>query len=207
VPVTHGDLVDLLKRELDYLERGGYRSTPFPWRPALLLEDSPTCPARAAGRRCLDQPCPWLAFVALKHQGEETPCRHIVIGKHGETIDLLYRTETPEEYEESFHAWLLAAIGRLEQLAAQADEERKEEGHMEFFCKGCGQRKGATDQWLLVLEFEKPGTEVKNMVILAEWDDKHALDPRATHFCSFACQKAYVAQHYSRELVAYRAGP
>jgi len=46
------------------------------------------------------------------------PCRHVVIGEHGETIDLLYRTATPEEYEESFRRWLVAAIERLEQLAA-----------------------------------------------------------------------------------------
>jgi hypothetical protein len=73
---------------------------------------------------------------------------------------------------------------------------------MEFLCKGCGKRKGPMDEWLIVLEFEKPGTETRNMVVLAEWNDKRALDPRAAHFCSVACQKAYVAQHYSRELVA-----
>src|SRR5579872_6618816 len=118
MPITHADLVALLKHELLFLERGGYRSTRFPWRQALLLEDSVTCPARALRHACLDQPCPWLAFVALTHHGEATPCRHIVVGKHGETIDLLYRTATPEEYEESFRRWLVAAIERLEQLAA-----------------------------------------------------------------------------------------
>ncbi len=72
---------------------------------------------------------------------------------------------------------------------------------MEFFCKGCGKRKSATDEWLIVLEFEKPGTDTRNMVVLAEWSDKGALDPRAAHFCSITCQKAYVAKHYARELV------
>ena len=118
MPVTQADLVTLLKYELLFLERGGYRSTRFPWRPALLLEDSPTCPRGTFGGKCLDKSCPWLAFVALKHHGEATPCRHIVVGKHGETIDLLYRTATPEEYEESFRKWLVAGIDRLEQLAA-----------------------------------------------------------------------------------------
>ena len=72
---------------------------------------------------------------------------------------------------------------------------------MEFLCKGCVKRKSATDEWLLVLEFEKPSTEIRNMVILAEWNDKRALDPRAVHFCSITCQKAYIAKHYARELV------
>ncbi len=53
-----------------------------------------------------------------------------------------------------------------------------------------------------MLEFEKPGAEIKNMVILAEWDEKQARDPRAVHFCSLACQKAYIARHYARELAA-----
>jgi hypothetical protein len=118
VPITHADLVTLLKRELLFLERGGYRSTPYPWRPPLLIEDSQTCPRKAAGENCLEKPCPWLAFVALKHQRDEIPCRHIAVGTEGETIDLLYRTATREEYEETFRKWLVAAIQRLEQLAA-----------------------------------------------------------------------------------------
>ena len=73
---------------------------------------------------------------------------------------------------------------------------------MEFLCKGCGKRKGAADEWLIVLEFEKPETDIKNTIVLADWDDKRALDPRAAHFCSITCQKAYVAEHYGSVLVA-----
>ncbi len=200
MPVTHADLITILQCEALFVECGGYRSAPFPWRSALLIEDGPSC-ARGDTGHCSGHSCPWLAFVAPKYQGEETPCRQIVVGKHGETIELLYRTATPEECEESFHAWLLAAIERFERLAAQVDEEERR-GHMDFVCKGCGKRKGPGDEWLLVLEFEKPGTNIRNMVILAEWDDKQALNPRAVHFCSVACQQAFVAKHYARELVA-----
>ncbi len=48
----------------------------------------------------------------------------------------------------------------------------------------------------------KAGHGKGNMVILAEWDDKRALDPRAAHFCRLSCRKAYVAEHYARELAA-----
>jgi hypothetical protein len=41
-----------------------------------------------------------------------------MVGRRGETIDLLYRTATPAEYEEDFRKWLVAAIARLEHLAA-----------------------------------------------------------------------------------------
>lgn len=72
---------------------------------------------------------------------------------------------------------------------------------MDFICKECGKRKGPTDEWLIVFEFEKPGTEIRNMAVLAEWSDKRALDQRAAHFCSISCQKAYVAGHYGRVMV------
>lgn len=118
MPVAHADLVALLKHELLFLERGGYRCTRFPWRPAFLLEDSLTCPRGIFGGRCSRQSCPWLAFVALGHQDEEMPCRHIMVGRHGETIDLLYRTATRDEYEESFRQWLIGTIASLERSAA-----------------------------------------------------------------------------------------
>jgi hypothetical protein len=125
LPATHADLIAALKRELLFLDRGGYKSIPFLWRPALLLEDSPTCPARDSGGRCVNLPCPWLAFVALKYRGERKPCRHIAVGEHGETVDLLYRTATTEEYEEVFRKWLVATIARLEQRGA-AETNRTE---------------------------------------------------------------------------------
>ena|SRR5579864_7675688 len=125
MPATHADLIVALKRELLFLNRGGYKSIPFLWRPALLLEDSPTCPARESGGRCVNLPCPWLSFVALEHRGERRPCRHIVVGEHGETIDLLYRTATTEEYEASFRNWLVTTIAGLEQRGA-AETSRTE---------------------------------------------------------------------------------
>ena len=72
---------------------------------------------------------------------------------------------------------------------------------MEFVCKGCGKPKPANEQWLLVFEFGKPGTDFKNTMILAEWDEARALHPSALHFCSIACQKAYVAKRDAREPV------
>ncbi len=72
---------------------------------------------------------------------------------------------------------------------------------MDFFCKGCGKRKSAGDQWLLVFEFEKPGTGVKNTIVFADWDEKRALHPRALHFCSVMCQKAYGKKSGAREPV------
>ena len=118
MPATHADLVAALQYELLFLECGGYRSAASSWRPTLLLEDGPTCPRGENDGKCSEKFCPWFAFVPLRHHGEETPCRHIMVGRHGETIDLLYRTATPAEYEEEFRKWLVAATARLEHLAA-----------------------------------------------------------------------------------------
>ncbi len=118
MPSNETDLVAVLRTELGFLEGGGYRSAPFRWRPPLLLEDSPTCPRGSRGRTCLGQSCPWRAFVPSECQEEDIPCRHIVVGNRGESIDVLYRTASPEEYEESFRNWLLAAIGQLNRPAA-----------------------------------------------------------------------------------------
>lgn len=72
---------------------------------------------------------------------------------------------------------------------------------MDFFCKECGKRKTGGDEWLLVFKFEKPGTEVKNTIIFADWSAKRALHPRALHFCSLACQNAHVKKRDAREPV------
>ena len=38
------DLLEVLKFELNFFEKGGYgRSPREPWRPLLIFEDSPTC--------------------------------------------------------------------------------------------------------------------------------------------------------------------
>ena len=118
MPAAHADLVVALQYELLFLECGGYRSASSSWHPTPLLEDGPTCPRGEIGGKCSEQSCPWIAFVALKHQRDEIPCRQIVVGELGETIDLLYRIATPAEYEEAFRKWLVAAIARLEHLAA-----------------------------------------------------------------------------------------
>lgn len=118
MPSNDKNLITVLRTELRFLEGGGYRYAPSRWRPLLLLEDSPTCPRRSGGGTCSEQSCPWLAFVALEHQSEETPCRQIVVGKRGETIDILYRIASPEEYQENFRTWLLAAVGRFKFLVA-----------------------------------------------------------------------------------------
>ena len=57
------DLLDVLKFELNFLEKGGYgRSTREPWRPVLIFEDSPTC----MNYDCKNDPAPCSDCVLMQ---------------------------------------------------------------------------------------------------------------------------------------------
>ena len=56
------DLLDVLKFELNFLEKGGYgRSPRESWRPVFIFEDSPTC----MNYDCKENPAPCSGFRRL----------------------------------------------------------------------------------------------------------------------------------------------
>ena len=110
------DLLTVLKQELRFLERGGYRQTArAAWRPQFIFQDSPTClnfdPTQQP-RPCSD--CVLMQLVPEVPQGKKFPCRFIPLNDRGETIDSFYRCGTEEELERNFGDWLRATIQRLE---------------------------------------------------------------------------------------------
>src|SRR2546426_6065234 len=123
MPKDDRDLLEVLKFELQFLERGGYgRSPRTPWRPQFIFEDSPTC----MNYHSPDQPqpcsgCILMQLVPHERRGEKVPCRHIPINEAGDTVNSFYCFGTQEELEESLRAWLRATIRRL------ADERAREE--------------------------------------------------------------------------------
>src|SRR5690242_352944 len=96
---AQSDVLRILKAELAYLERGGYRnSTHAHWYPKLIFQDSPTCinfhhPIEP--RPCSE--CPLMQFVPAEHKSEKIPCRHILLNEQGTTLDSMYRYNTLEE--------------------------------------------------------------------------------------------------------------
>jgi hypothetical protein len=110
------DVLEVLKAELEFLEKGGYAESPTtPWRPKLIFQDSPTCP-NYAGK---DEPvcckeCLLMRFVPTDSRNEKVPCRHITLNIEGYTIDTFYRLGTQEELEEAMSAWLRKTIYGLE---------------------------------------------------------------------------------------------
>ena len=115
------DVVEILKSELEFLERGGYReSLRVPWRPPFIFEDSPTCINYGRQQRILAcSECALMQFVPPDCREEKIPCRHIPLNAEGYTIDTYYRMGTQEELEAAVADWLRETIERLGRERAQ----------------------------------------------------------------------------------------
>ena len=110
------DLLNVLKAELEFLEKGGYRHTArAAWRPQFIFQDSPTClnfdPAQPP-KPCSD--CVLMQLVPEEQRDRKIACRYIPLNEQGETIDSFYRFGTRDELEVAFGKWLRATIQRLE---------------------------------------------------------------------------------------------
>lgn len=128
MPIDDRDVLEVLKSELDYIEKGGYgRSVRTPWLPTSIFQDSLTClnfgdPSRS--RPCDE--CLFTALVPPDRLSEKVPCHHIPLTPDGETIDFLERNETPAHMEEKVTNWLRCMIRILQEVRAdQAPPSRR----------------------------------------------------------------------------------
>lgn len=106
------DVVALLKSELEFLEKGGYRKPS--WRAQFIFQDSPTClnyNRPGDPRPCSE--CVLFQLVPPECRKEKIPCRHIPLDEQGETIDSLHHWGTQEEIETAVAKWLRATIQEL----------------------------------------------------------------------------------------------
>jgi hypothetical protein len=114
--VDDRDLLDVLKFELNFLEKGGYgRSPREAWRAPLIFEDSPTCmnyDMRDNPSPCSS--CVLIDLVPLGDRKEPIPCRHIHLTQAGDTLDTMYRWADQHEIEDAYAKWLRTTIHRLE---------------------------------------------------------------------------------------------
>ena len=117
------DILDLLKAELDFIEKGGYgRSVRTPWKPKSTFQDSLTC--INFGDPSHSQPCnecQLIDFVPPALRDTATPCHQITMNEAGETIEDLENQENQVQMEKTVKNWLRAQIERIErERAAQA---------------------------------------------------------------------------------------
>lgn len=117
MPHVEAHILDVLKKELTFLERGGYRDSDR-WVPPFIFEDSPTCihPDRSQPHPC--QQCPLVTFVPPGRRDTEVPCRHIPLSDEGYTLDNMYRLNSSQEIETTVKEWLKKTIAKLEAMDA-----------------------------------------------------------------------------------------
>ena len=109
-------LLELLKAELEFVSKGGYRNTArVAWRPHFIFQDSPSClnfdPTHEQ-RPCSD--CALMQVIPPQYRDQKIPCRHIPLNEKGETIDSFYRGGNEAELEAALVSWLKTAIAGLE---------------------------------------------------------------------------------------------
>jgi hypothetical protein len=130
---THNrHLLEVLKSESEFLEKGGYRHpVRAAWRPQFIFQDSLTCvnfdPTQSP-RPCSE--CALIDVVPADARGRKFPCRHIPLNQRGETLDSLYRSGTQDEIEAALSEWLKTEIAQLvrERAECTRDSEHPEVG-------------------------------------------------------------------------------
>jgi hypothetical protein len=116
------NLLDVLKFELEFLEKGGYGSSPRePWRCPLIFEDSPSCmnfDSKENPAPC--EECVLMGLVPAEDREKKIPCRHIRLSPNGETLESLYQWASQREIEDVMRDWLRTTIGKLEGAPVQS---------------------------------------------------------------------------------------
>ena len=108
------DILELLKAELDFLEKGGYgRSVRTPWLTTSIFQDSPSCACFPF--RTHDSECALMVFVPAEFRSEDTPCHFIPLNQDGETAAMIEERGDQQRLEEAIRNWLRARIGQIEQ--------------------------------------------------------------------------------------------
>lgn len=110
------DRLEVLRAELDMIEKGGYgRSVRTPWKPTSVFQDSLTCinygyPYRAhpCGECLLDD------LVPPERRSEVVPCHHIPLNDEGETVETLELKDDQRLTEETVKRWLREKIAEIE---------------------------------------------------------------------------------------------
>ena len=114
------DILELLKDELDFIEKGGYgRSVRTPWQSKSTFQDSLSCinygyPHRA--HPCNE--CHLLDFVSLENRTQEVPCHFIPLNTDGDTIEDLELRDDQTKLEREVSEWLRAKIREIEDQRA-----------------------------------------------------------------------------------------
>src|ERR1041385_7758785 len=108
------DMLDLLRTELDFIEKGGYgRDVRTPWRERSIFRDSLSCVNYALPEKThpCDE-CHLIDFVPEAKRHEVVPCHSIPLTDAGDTIETLEGNQS--QLEEVLKHWLRKKIQEME---------------------------------------------------------------------------------------------
>ena len=110
------DILELLKTELDFIEKGGYgRSVRTPWKATSAFRDSLTCVNYALPEKahpCAE--CHLIDFVPEDKRGEELPCHAIPLNAAGDTVESLESNQV--KLEQALKEWMRGKIREIEAM-------------------------------------------------------------------------------------------
>lgn len=117
------DILELLKTELDFIEKGGYgRSVRTPWKETSPFRDSLTCVNYALPEKahpCTE--CHLIDFVPEERRAELVPCHFIPLTDSGETVEDLECEGNQALLEEVLKHWMRR---KIQQLEAEREKNR-----------------------------------------------------------------------------------
>lgn len=112
------ELIEMLKLEMEVIERGGYLpSVREPRKELRIFRDSVSCPNLALEKKT--EPCAhcWLAqFIPAKDMDKEEPCQHIPLNERGDTVASLVAGGDTEGAHKALLGWLKRKVVELEQV-------------------------------------------------------------------------------------------
>jgi hypothetical protein len=109
------DILEVLREELDFIEKGGYgRSVRTPWLPKSIFQDSRSClnygyPYRA--HPCSE--CHLLEFVPPESRSQMVPCHFIPLDNAGDTIEEMESEGLEYRTQNLVRNWLRTQINRI----------------------------------------------------------------------------------------------
>ena len=114
------DMLDMLRAELDFIEKGGYgRDVRTPWRERSVFRDSLSCVNYALPEKAhACEECHLIDFVPRENRAEVVPCHFIPLTEAGDTIETLDGNQSA--LEDALKHWLRRKISELE--AARSNE-------------------------------------------------------------------------------------
>jgi hypothetical protein len=107
-------ILELLKTELDFIEKGGYgRSVRTPWKATSSFRDSLTCVNYALPEKahpCSE--CHLIDFVPHGKENVEVPCHFIPLNAAGDTVESMEGDQ--DKLEEALKDWMRRRIAEIE---------------------------------------------------------------------------------------------